>query len=169
MDVSHRLSQRVGTFLQEKGLTLATAESCTGGWVAEVITSVPGSSAWFDRGFVTYSDAAKKDMLGIGDALLKKHGAVSDEAVQAMAKGALKHSAADVAVAISGIAGPDGGSPTKPVGTVWLAWAVQGQPVRTRFTHFVGDREMVRQQAVMAALQGIIDAVESEQAQSEVG
>jgi len=160
MDVAHRLAARVGKHLKERGLLLATAESCTGGWVAEVITSIPGSSAWFDRGFVTYSDAAKQEMLGVKRATLDNWGAVSEEAVREMAEGALAHSHARVSVAISGIAGPNGGSPRKPVGTVWLAWAVDGGQTRCRTTHYAGDRDMVRQQAVMAALQGIIDAVQ---------
>lgn len=171
MDVSHRLSQRVGLFLKERGLILATAESCTGGWLAEVVTSIPGSSAWFDRGFITYSNDAKQDMLDVDQALLDDVGAVSEEVVRAMAGGALSHANADIAVAITGIAGPDGGTPQKPVGSVWLAWAVKGQPIISRFTHFVGDREMVRQQAVMAALQGIVDVLstDSEDSQSKVG
>jgi nicotinamide-nucleotide amidase len=160
MDVAHRLAARVGKHLKERGLLLATAESCTGGWVAEVITSIPGSSAWFDRGFVTYSDAAKQEMLGVKRETLDNWGAVSEEAVREMAEGALAHSHARVSVAISGIAGPNGGSPRKPVGTVWLAWAVDGGATRCRSTHYAGDRDMVRQQAVMAALQGIIDAVQ---------
>jgi nicotinamide-nucleotide amidase len=160
MDVAHRLAARVGKHLKERGLLLATAESCTGGWVAEVITSIPGSSAWFDRGFVTYSDAAKQEMLGVKRETLDNWGAVSEEAVREMAEGALAHSHARVSVAISGIAGPNGGSPRKPVGTVWLAWAVDGGQTRCRTTHYAGDRDMVRQQAVMAALQGIIDAVQ---------
>ena len=160
MDVAHRLAARVGKHLKERGLLLATAESCTGGWVAEVITSIPGSSAWFDRGFVTYSDAAKQEMLGVKRETLDNWGAVSEEAVREMAEGALAHSHARVSVAISGIAGPNGGSPRKPVGTVWLAWAVDGGETRCRSTHYAGDRDMVRQQAVMAALQGIIDAVQ---------
>lgn len=160
MDVAHRLAARVGMQLKERGLRLATAESCTGGWVAQVVTSIPGSSAWFDRGFVTYSDAAKREMLGVRPESLERHGAVSEEVVREMAEGALARSDAKVSVAISGIAGPNGGTPRKPVGTVWLAWAVAGRETRARSTHYAGDRDMVRQQAVMAALQGIIDAVQ---------
>lgn len=160
MDVAHRLAARVGTQLKERGLRLATAESCTGGWVAQVVTSIPGSSTWFDRGFVTYSDSAKRDMLGVRPESLERHGAVSEEVVREMAEGALARSDARVSVAISGVAGPNGGTPRKPVGTVWLAWAVAGRETRARATHYAGDRDMVRQQAVMAALQGIIDAVQ---------
>jgi nicotinamide-nucleotide amidase len=159
MDVAHRLAARVGNHLRERGILLTTAESCTGGWVAQIVTSIPGSSAWFERGFVTYSDLAKQEMLGVRAETLATHGAVSEEVVREMAEGALARSQASVSVAISGVAGPDGGSPRKPVGTVWLAWAVRGGETRARSTHYAGDREMVRQQAVMAALQGIIDAV----------
>ncbi len=136
-----------------------TAESCTGGGVAHVVTSVPGSSVWFDRGFVTYSDASKRELLGVSPDTLDRHGAVSEEVVRQMAEGALARSDARVSVAISGIAGPGGGTPTKPVGTVWLAWALAGQETRARCSHYAGDREMVRQQAVLAALQGILEAV----------
>jgi nicotinamide-nucleotide amidase len=160
MDVAHRLAARVGNHLKERRLLLATAESCTGGWVAQVVTAIPGSSAWFERGFVTYSDASKEEMLGVRGDTLALHGAVSEEVVREMAEGALRHSHAKVSVAITGVAGPDGGSPRKPVGTVWLAWAVAGRETRCRAAHYAGDREMIRQQAVMAALQGIIDAVD---------
>ena len=160
MDVAHRLSARVGKVLKERGLMLATAESCTGGWVSQVVTSVPGSSDWFDRGFVTYSNASKQEMLGVKVETLNKHGAVSAEVVREMAQGALEHSSAQVSVAISGVAGPKGGTPNRPIGTVWLAWVMRGQEPRCRSTHFAGDRDMVRQQAVMAALQGIIDTVQ---------
>ncbi|MDQ2696486.1 MAG: nicotinamide-nucleotide amidohydrolase family protein, partial [Pseudomonadota bacterium] len=136
-----------------------TAESCTGGWIAKVITDVAGSSAWFERGFVTYSNAAKAELLGVAEATLGGHGAVSGETVAAMAAGALSYSRADLAVAVSGVAGPDGGSPGKPVGTVWLAWAVRGGGCRTRRYVFAGDREAVRRQAVLAALEGILDVL----------
>ncbi|MDJ0862668.1 MAG: nicotinamide-nucleotide amidase [Gammaproteobacteria bacterium] len=160
MDVAQRLSARVGKLLKERGLMLATAESCTGGWVAQVVTSVSGSSDWFDRGFVSYSNQSKLEMLGIRSETLDRHGAVSEEVAKEMATGALTNSRAQVSVAISGIAGPAGGTPNKPIGTVWLAWAMEGKEPRSRSTHFAGDREMVRQQAVMAALQGIIDTVD---------
>jgi nicotinamide-nucleotide amidase len=138
---------------------LVTAESCTGGGVAHVVTSVPGSSSWFDRGFVTYSDRSKQEMLGVRRDTLDQFGAVSEEVVREMAEGALARSGAGVSVAISGIAGPDGGSPRKPVGTVWFAWVSPGHPTRCRSSHYAGDREMVRQQAVLAALQGILESV----------
>ena len=159
MDVAHRLAARVGSQLEDRGLRLVTAESCTGGGVAHVVTSVPGSSVWFDRGFVTYSDASKRELLGVSPDTLDRHGAVSEEVVRQMAEGALARSDARVSVAISGIAGPGGGTPAKPVGTVWLAWALAGQETRARCSHYAGDREMVRQQAVLAALQGILEAV----------
>ncbi len=160
MDVAQRLSARVGKLLKDRGLMLVTAESCTGGWVAQVVTSVSGSSDWFDRGFVSYSNHSKQEMLGIKPETLDRHGAVSAEVAKEMAVGALTNSRAQVSVAISGIAGPAGGTPNKPIGTVWLAWAMEGKEARCRSTHFAGDREMVRQQAVMAALQGIIDTVD---------
>lgn len=160
MDVAQRVAVRVGEALNKRGYMLVTAESCTGGWVAKVVTSIAGSSAWFDRGFVTYSNAAKQEMLGVREKTLKQYGSVSEEVVREMATGALRHSAGKVSVAISGIAGPQGGTPSKPVGTVCLAWAVAGYTPRCRATHFAGDREMIRQQAVMAALQGVLDELE---------
>ncbi|MBK1690900.1 CinA family protein [Ectothiorhodospira mobilis] len=138
------------------GAGLATAESCTGGWVAKVLTDLPGCSRWFDRGFVTYSNAAKQAQLEVPAGLLERDGAVSRETVRAMAVGALARSEARVAVAISGIAGPGGGSAEKPVGTVWLAWARRGVgEVDTACRHFPGDRDAVRRQAVATALEGL--------------
>ena len=153
------LSRLVGEHLAARGWRLATAESCTGGWVAEVVTATAGSSGWFDCGFITYSNDAKFALLGVSPMTLARHGAVSAEVVRQMAEGALARSDARVSVAISGIAGPGGGTPAKPVGTVWLAWALAGQETRARCSHYAGDREMVRQQAVLAALQGILEAV----------
>src|SRR5690606_25364824 len=118
-----RLAADVGRALVRAGRALATAESCTGGWVGQVVTSVPGSSAWYDRGFVTYSNAAKTEMLGVPERLLAEHGAVSEAVVCAMAEGALRASRAQVTLAVTGIAGPDGGTAEKPVGTVWFGWA----------------------------------------------
>lgn len=160
MDAAERLSARVGSLLRERGLRLVTAESCTGGMLAQVITSVPGSSRWFDRGFVTYSNRSKEELLGVQRDTLERHGAVSDQVVREMAEGALARGDGQVSVAISGIAGPQGGTPAKPVGTVWLAWAVAGRQTRSRSSHFAGDREMVRRQAVMAAMQGIVEALQ---------
>ncbi len=154
------LARAAGQRLQGHGEMLAVAESCTGGWVAKVITDIAGSSGWFDRGFVTYTNAAKLELLGVPEVLLASHGAVSEEVVRAMAAGALDHSQAARSLAISGIAGPGGGSADKPVGLVWFAWAHDdGGRVRLRSAHrvFSGDREAVRRQAVAAALQGLLD------------
>lgn len=149
------LAEDVGKRLLLKTLRLATAESCTGGWVAKVCTDVNGSSDWFDRGFVTYSNNAKMASLGVSADTLAKHGAVSEATVRQMAAGAVSHSEASVAVAVSGIAGPMGGTPDKPVGTVWIAWAwPDGEVTAERFL-FKGDREGVRRAAVRAALTGL--------------
>ncbi|MCB1760834.1 MAG: nicotinamide-nucleotide amidase [Gammaproteobacteria bacterium] len=150
--VAEQLSQR----LLERGLKIALAESCTGGWVAKILTDIAGSSAWFDRAFVSYSNAAKRQMLGVPERLLSQHGAVSAEVVEAMAQGALTFSDADVALAISGIAGPGGGREEKPLGTVWLAWACVGEAPVSKLYRFDGGRDAVRRQAVATALQGMI-------------
>lgn len=139
------------------GLRLAVAESCTGGWLAKVVTDLAGSSAWLDRGFVTYSNAAKQEMLGVRAETLAAHGAVSEAVVSEMVIGALSRSAAQVAVAISGVAGPGGGSPEKPVGTVCLAWAWPKGRVETRRFHFGGDRDAVRRRSVQAAIDGLVE------------
>ena len=152
----YQLATEAGNLLAEKGHVLATAESCTGGWVAQAITAISGSSAFFDRGFVTYSNQAKQEMLGVRAETLQDHGAVSEQVVEEMVTGALGRSGATVALAISGIAGPGGGTPDKPVGTVWFAWGVVGLGVTTEKILFQGDREMVRHQAVVTALQGVI-------------
>lgn len=144
--------------LVQHGYSLVTAESCTGGWLAEAVTAEPGSSNWFERGFVTYSNLSKQEMLGVAEATLERCGAVSEEVVCEMALGALLRSRAQVAVAISGIAGPGGAVPGKPVGTVCLAWALKGQ-VMSQSYHFSGDRESVRRQAVECALQGLLKQV----------
>jgi len=146
------LAAELGATLAERGWMLAAAESCTGGWAAQAITSVAGSSAWFDRGFVTYSNEAKRDMLGVRAETLAEHGAVSEATVREMAEGALRHSRAQAAFAISGIAGPGGGSDSKPVGTVCFAWSAAGQPAAAETRHFDGDRCLVRMQAVAYAL-----------------
>lgn len=142
--------------LLQRGWMLATAESCTGGWIAKVCTDMAGSSAWFDRGFITYSNAAKQDMLGVQAETLAQFGAVSEAVVAEMAVGALRHSQAQVAVAVSGIAGPSGGSPDKPVGTVCFGWAICDGRVMTETCQFTGDREAVRWQSVVFALNGIL-------------
>jgi nicotinamide-nucleotide amidase len=147
----------VGRALEAWGRRLATAESCTGGLIAGAITAVPGSSRWFDRGFVTYANEAKVEMLGVSADTLASAGAVSEAVAAEMAAGALARSRADVAVAVTGIAGPDGGTPAKPVGTVCFAWARRGGAVATATLHFPGDRAAVRAATVAAALRGVLD------------
>jgi nicotinamide-nucleotide amidase len=151
------LAARVGRVLLADRLMLVTAESCTGGWVSQCLTAIAGSSAWFERGFVTYSNAAKQEMLGVPESTLTAHGAVSPAVAVAMAEGALRHSRADRALAITGIAGPDGGSTEKPVGTVCLAWASRGAATTTETHHFAGDRQMIRAQSVTRALTGLLE------------
>ncbi len=155
-----RLAARVGARLKARGLTLATAESCTGGWVAQAVTSVAGSSDWFERGFITYSDESKRELLGVRTQTLKKYGAVSEQTALAMADGALARSRAQVAVAVTGIAGPGGGSREKPVGTVCFAWARQGAAPASLARRFSGDRASVRRQSVAAALKGLLEILE---------
>ena len=158
------LAERLGAALEAAGLRLVTAESCTGGWIAEAVTAVPGSSAWFDRGAVAYSNAAKREMLDVPASLIETHGAVSEEVVAAMARGARGGCAGRAAVAVSGIAGPGGGSAAKPVGTVCLAVAIARDPPRTRTLHLDGDRGEIRRQAVCAAMTDLIEALESRRA-----
>ncbi len=146
------LAKRLAAVLQLRGESLVTAESCTGGWVAKVCTDLPGSSAWFDRGFVTYSNAAKQELLGVSAGALERHGAVSEQTVREMAEGALQHSRAQWALAISGLAGPGGGSAEKPVGTVWFAWSGPGGWVMSRRYRFDGDREAIRRRSVATTL-----------------
>ena len=153
----YELAAQVGIALRTRSHTLAIAESCTGGWIAKVITDVPGSSGWFDRGFVTYSNTAKTDLLGVQPATIAQHGAVSAEVVAEMATGALERSPADLAIAVSGIAGPDGGTRDKPVGMVYLAWALRGGLVQTEIRQFSGNRDEVRLETVATALQGVLD------------
>ena len=149
------LAAQVGRRLQEKGLLLATAESCTGGGIAQAVTEIAGSSEWFERGFVTYSTEAKSGMLGIAAASIAQHGAVSEEIAAAMAEGALANSSADVGLSVTGIAGPGGAVPGKPVGTVCFGWAKRGMS-RTERLVFGGDRQAVRSQTVVHALQGLL-------------
>jgi len=151
------LSAAVGEALRERSLTLATAESCTGGWAAQVVTHSAGSSAWFERGFVTYANEAKTDMLGVHPETLINHGAVSPQTALEMAAGALRNSNALISFAITGIAGPSGGSPGKPVGTVCFAWCLRNQEAEAETCHFEGDREAVRRQAVIHALTGLLN------------
>lgn len=156
------VSRRVGEACLRLHLVLVTAESCTGGGVGEAITRTAGSSAWFDRGFVTYSNDAKVDLLGVKQETIGSHGAVSEAAAREMAMGALHQSDADLAIAVTGIAGPEGGTATKPVGLVWFAWASLDGEVRTKFEIFGGDRAAIRHQAVLEALKGLEALVASE-------
>ena len=156
------LAVAVGEALLRRGARVATAESCTGGWIAKVCTDIAGSSAWFERGWVTYSNAAKQQEIGVSAALLASHGAVSEPVVLAMALGALERSGAEFAVAVSGVAGPTGGTAAKPVGTVWTAWAWRTEASagsRAECSHFPGDREAVRRQTVVLALEGLLGAL----------
>lgn len=152
-----QLAAELGRCLQASGDRLVTAESCTGGWIAKCVTDIAGSSAWLERGFVTYSNEAKQEMLGVGAETLARHGAVSEPVVREMAIGALARSRATLAVAVSGIAGPGGGTPAKPVGTVCFAWAQAGQ-VEAETGLFHGNRDQVRQQSVEHALRLLIAA-----------
>jgi len=153
------LAKRIGQRLKGANAVLVTAESCTGGWVAQVITSVAGSSAWFDRGFITYSNAAKRELLGVRAETLAQHGAVSEETAREMALGALARSQGSVAVSVTGVAGPAGGTKEKPVGTVCFAWArTDGVHAETR--RFSGDRESVRKQSVIRALEGVMNTLD---------
>ena len=155
----YKLAVEAGRALKAKGWMLVTAESCTGGWVAEAVTMVPGSSEWFERGFITYTDLAKQQMLGVQTVTLHMHGAVSEPTVREMVAGALARSPGDVALAVSGVAGPSGGTPAKPVGMVCLGWGLRGREPICVTRHFPGDREAVRRLAVMAALEGLIEAL----------
>jgi len=151
-----KLSAELGTALKSRGWALALAESCTGGWAAQTVTAVAGSSAWFERGFVTYSNAAKIEMLGVTENTLNRHGAVSEQTAREMALGALKHSHASIAAAITGIAGPDGGTQEKPVGTICFAWATANGYIKTVTRHLSGDREEVRRVSVKTALEVLL-------------
>ena len=155
----NELAAKLGARLKAAGATLVTAESCTGGWVSQAVTAISGSSDWFDRGYVTYSNAAKQDMLGVKGATLKKHGAVSEETAREMAKGALKRGDGTVAVAVTGVAGPTGGSDAKPVGTVCFAFATSRR-VSSETRRFRGDRESVRKRSVIRALEGVLEILD---------
>ncbi len=159
-DTPSTLATIVGARLKERGLKLATAESCTGGWVAEAVTAIAGSSDWFERGFVTYSNEAKMEMLGVAAGTLAAHGAVSEATAGEMAAGALAHSRAQLALSITGVAGPAGGTVEKPVGMVCFGWAGAGGQVTVVTRNFSGDRESVRRQAVICALQGVLERLE---------
>ena len=157
----NELAERLGQFLLARNMFLVTVESCTGGGLAEIITRIPGSSRWFERGFVTYANVSKQELLGVNSDILARCGAVSEETALAMADGALSNSHAHISVAITGIAGPAGGTPEKPVGTVCIAWAGKGISPRAVHTVFQGDRLQVRHQACLLAIQGLLDLLET--------
>ncbi|HJU39539.1 MAG TPA: CinA family protein [Tahibacter sp.] len=150
-----RLGEIVAQTLQQRGQMIVTAESCTGGWIAKVLTDIAGSSAWFEAGLVAYSYEAKEALLGVNPHTLERTGAVSQETVVEMVSGALARYGASVAVAVTGIAGPGGATPGKPVGTVWIGWKRRGGYAHAQMFHFDGDREAVRRQTVAAALAGV--------------
>lgn len=158
-------AQTIARAFKQHNKFLVTAESCTGGWIAKLMTDIVGSSSWFERGFVTYTNESKQEMLGVAASIIKEQGAVSEATVRAMAEGALQRSHADISVAVSGIAGPGGGTTYKPVGTVWVAWGqhtsgeTSGISVHSEHCLFAGDRDEIRRQAVSHALQGILNAV----------
>jgi nicotinamide-nucleotide amidase len=156
-DLAEKLSRR----LKAKAALLVTAESCTGGWAAQAMTAIAGSSAWFERGFVTYSNAAKEEMLGVRHETIARHGAVSEETAQEMALGALEHSRGTIALAITGIAGPTGGTATKPVGTVCFGWAAKGRAAIAETRRFSGDRDAVRRQSVEHALRKVLELLDA--------
>lgn len=157
----HDLAEATGKALKAHHLMLVTAESCTGGWIAKTVTDVAGCSDWFDCGMAAYSYEAKQALLGVRIETLMEHGAVSRETVIEMVSGALINSGASIAVAVTGIAGPTGGTVDKPVGTVWIGWKRRGGYPDARVFHFAGDREAVRRQTVAAALQGLMDLIET--------
>lgn len=157
-----QLAEVLARSCQHRGIKLAVAESCTGGGVAEAITRIGGSSSWFERGFVAYSDAAKVELLGVSLQTLHRHGAVSEAVACEMAAGALRRSAASASVAVTGIAGPGGGTPGKPVGLVWIAWKAKKEPAQARSFRFLGERQSIRRQAILVCLQGLIDLMGQE-------
>jgi nicotinamide-nucleotide amidase len=159
MNVNNVLVDRLARHLLQTGGKVTTAESCTGGWIAKTLTDVPGSSAWFEYGFVSYGNNAKHDLLGVDAGLIEREGAVSEAVARAMVQGAAARAAADYAVAVTGIAGPDGGSADKPVGTVWFAWQTPGG-VESECRVFDGDRDTVRRQTVTMALDGLVQRCE---------
>ena len=156
------LAHSLGDALLNSGARVTCAESCTGGWIAQSVTAVAGSSDWFERGFITYSNEAKHELVGVPDLLIIENGAVSGPVARAMARGGLDHSPADVAVAVTGVAGPDGGSAEKPVGTVFVSWAQRSGALRTERFLFKGDRAAVRAQTVVEALGGLIRFIRDE-------
>ncbi|SFO27856.1 CinA family protein [Nitrosospira briensis] len=155
------LARQAGTALSQQELMLATAESCTGGWLGQTITSIAGSSAWYERGFITYAAISKHEMLGVSNATLEQYGAVSEQTASEMSAGAIARSHAQVAVSITGIAGPDGATPEKPVGMVCFAWIMKEGMALAETRYFSGSREEIRRQSVAGALQGVIDLLYS--------
>jgi nicotinamide-nucleotide amidase len=151
------IARTLGRLCKRRRVEISAAESCTGGGVAAAITRISGSAKWFDRGFVTYSNEAKRQMLGVSAKTLANHGAVSEQVAREMARGVLRRSPSQLAVSVTGIAGPTGGSKSKPVGLVWFAWAVRGGDVQTREFRFKGDRVEIRRQSVAVALRGLIE------------
>jgi nicotinamide-nucleotide amidase len=157
---SIELSRQISLILLSKKLFLTTAESCTGGGIAHLLTEIPGSSTWYERGFVTYSNSSKEELLNVPADILMNYGAVSRETAQAMAEGALQNSHAQVSIAVTGIAGPDGGTSEKPVGTVWFSWARIGKSTETLLKYFKGDRAKIRNQAIEFALQELLNLLQ---------
>jgi nicotinamide-nucleotide amidase len=157
MNANQLLVERLAGAMLKRRIKFTVAESCTGGWIAKTLTDLQGSSAWFEYGFVSYGNNAKMKLLGVPAELLEAHGAVSREVATAMAEGALRASGAGLAVAVTGIAGPDGGTPDKPVGTVWFAFAATGAPTASICHHFDGDRDTIRRISVSTALAGVLD------------
>lgn len=153
------LAARVATVMQRRALMLASAESCTGGWIAKTLTDLSGSSAWFEAGVVSYSNQAKISLLAVRSETLERTGAVSEETALEMVSGALNRLNVGMAVAVTGVAGPTGGTPQKPVGTVWIGWQRRGGAARAKLFHFPGDREAVRRQTVAAALEGVLETL----------
>jgi nicotinamide-nucleotide amidase len=160
MNVNHVLVERLAGELNQRGFHITVAESCTGGWIAKHLTDFPGSSQWFEYGFVSYGNNAKAGLLNVDPALIAQHGAVSSEVSAAMVTGALDRSGADIGLAVTGIAGPEGGTAEKPVGTVWLAWAQRGGAPHSECHLLEGDRDTIRRQAVSTALQQVLKFLE---------
>ncbi|MDG2107299.1 MAG: CinA family protein [Woeseiaceae bacterium] len=158
----HKLAEALVNELSAAGKAVATAESCSGGWIGKAITDIPGSSKVFGYGIVSYANGAKESIIGVQNEALEKHGSVSSQVVEEMAKGVLRLSGADIAVAVSGVAGPSGGTKEKPVGTVWFGWAVRGGSnvlIDTACEYFTGDRELIREASVVYALQGVRERI----------
>jgi nicotinamide-nucleotide amidase len=160
VNVNHVLIKRLAVELGKRDATVTVAESCTGGWIAKHLTDIPGSSDWFEYGFVSYGNNAKQTLLGVTSDVLETHGAVSKETAEAMVNGALEKSGAELALAVTGIAGPDGGTADKPVGTVWMAWCLRGHTGKSEGHHFNGDRDTVRRLTVTTALRGVLEYLE---------